>query len=129
MPPIPIPMRSRNTSRRKSNASKPAAHWRTSSIRRGDISGRDRCNILTSVASPQRGDGGFEVPSPWRKSGHRRDDLGEAVVGRGDSLLDARIEMAVAIFLGLVQDGRCQRGLAAMFGECRRDLVFFAAKS
>jgi hypothetical protein len=65
-------------------------------------------------------------PKSIARSRHRRNYLGKPVVGRGNSNFDARIEMAVAVFPGLVQDGGRQRGPAAEFRESRSDLIFVA---
>src|ERR1700731_1820618 len=67
----------------------------------------------------------------WRATAscHRRNHRGEAVVGWSYSILDTGIEMAVAIFLVVVENGRCQRSPAAGFDEARRDLVLVAAES
>src|ERR1700749_1655317 len=66
---------------------------------------------------------------PSSRSHHRRNQLGDAVVGRLEALLDACIELAVAIFLAAVEDGRRQRGLAALLDEGRGHLIFVAGEA
>src|SRR5258708_28077749 len=63
------------------------------------------------------------------RSRQSRNDLGEAIIGRSNAALDARIEMAVTIFLAVVTNGRCQPGRAIDVGEARRDLVFVAGEN
>src|SRR5260370_14552725 len=63
------------------------------------------------------------------RSSQSRNDLGEAIVGRSNAALDARIEMAVTSCLAVVTNGRCQPGRAIDVGEARRDLGFVAGET